>query len=503
MRGGAEAVGPFRQRPGGEVRKGPRRDGGERRPDRPGKAVVQELRRLPRVTHRHDDTHGGMDACAKLHSHDPNPPRANATTSEGHVVRTVDGGEEAFRLRRRKYGFQRTAMDWLDVLRRIEAGEDARTEFRREIGHMSAVGRTLCALANGDGGVVLLGVDDSGGITGIAEDPGAVQERLTSFLHNGCGRPIAAECGHHRAGGRWVHWVEVRRRQRGFDPFSFGGRFWVRRGRSTAAPSASALPALFNAFGLVFTEQQIVPSATVRDIDLHSFGAFMAAQGKRAGEEPRPDIGHDLRNASVCDLLDGVLRPTLYGLMVFGRNPQGHRHTTSLFVRCAAYGGSHRATDVLSVGEARGRLDEQVTRAMDWFRSLGRRESYGGLLRTDVFPVPESVLREALVNAVIHRDYALTGSQVLLEVFDDRIEVTSPGTLPNHMTAGQARAGGAPRSRNEMMANAMVVRRLMERRGRGWLLMRYEMTAFNGTEPELINDRGGRFVRVTFRLEPD
>ena len=92
---------------------------------------------------------------------------------------------------------------------------------------------------------------------------------------------------------------------------------------------------------------------------------------------------------------------------------------------------------------------------------------------------------------------------MLLEVFDDRIDVTSPGTLPNHMTAEQARAGGTPRSRNEMMANAMVVRRLMERRGRGWLLMRYEMTAFNGTEPELINDRGGRFVRVTFRLEPD
>ena len=121
-------------------------------------------------------------------------------------------------------------MDWFDVLQRIEAGEDARTEFKREIGNMSAVGKTLCAFANGDGGVVLLGVDDSGSITGIAEDPEAVQERLTSFLHNGCGRPITAECGRHRADSRWVHWVEVRRHQRGFDPFSFRGRFWVRRG---------------------------------------------------------------------------------------------------------------------------------------------------------------------------------------------------------------------------------------------------------------------------------
>lgn len=392
-------------------------------------------------------------------------------------------------------------MDWFDVLQRIEAGEDARTEFKRGIVNLSAVGKTLCAFANGDGGVVLLGVDDSGSITGVSEDPEAVQERLTSFLHNGCGRPITAECGRYLAGDRWVHWVEVRRHQRGFEPFSVNGRFWIRRGRSTVAPSASELQELFNAFGLVLTEQQIIPSAKARDIDLDSFRTFMEAQGKRTEQDPQPDIENDLANASICGWLDGVLRPTLYGLMVFGRDPQGHANTTSLFVQCAAYGGRHRAADVLSAGEAKGRLDEQVIRAMGWFRSLGRRESYGGLVRTDVFTVPESVLREALVNAVIHRDYALTGSQVFLEVFDDRIDITSPGTLPNHMTAEQARAGGAPRSRNEMMANAMVVRKLMERRGRGWLLMRHEMRAFNGTDPELINDEGGRYVRVIFRLE--
>ena len=140
---------------------------------------------------------------------------------------------------------------------------------------------------------------------------------------------------------------------------------------------------------------------------------------------------------------------------------------------------------------------------MGWFRSLGRREVYRGLYRRDVPPLPEAALREALVNAVIHRDYAVTGSQVLLEVFDDRIVVTSPGALPNHMTVEQARMGGAPRSRNEMMANAMVVWGLMERRGRGWLMMRHAMRNFNGTEPALVNDERNRFVRVTFRLEPD
>ena len=391
-------------------------------------------------------------------------------------------------------------MEWQDVLRRIEAGEDARTEFKRGLGDFSAIGKTLCAFANGDGGLIVVGAVDPGVIVGVKEPPEAVQERLTSFLHTGCGKPITAKCDRHHTDNGWVHWIEVLRHQRGYDPFSYDGRFWVRRGRSTVAPSPSELQELLNAFGLVLTEQQIIPTATVNEIDMGAFRSFMRSQGMRMAEEPQPDIENDLRNASVCDWLDRVLRPTLYGVMVFGRNPQGHPHTINLFIQCVAYVGSNQASHVLSAGEGKGRLDEQVNRSMGWFQSLGRREVYQGLYRKDIPIIPEAVLREALVNAVIHRDYALTGSQVLLDVFNDRIVVTSPGTLPNHMTVEQARSGGTPRSRNEMMANAMVVRQLMERRGRGWLLMRHHMQEFNGTEPELVSDENGRFTRVTFHL---
>ena len=391
-------------------------------------------------------------------------------------------------------------MEWTNVLRCIEGGESAHTEFKRGLGDLGAIGKTLCAFANGDGGVVIIGVDDSGVIVGAREDPKAVQERLTSFLNTGCGKPITAACDRRCTEEGWVHWISVQRHQRGYEPFSYEGRFWIRRGRATVAPSPSELQELLNVFGLVFTEQQIISSGTVSDIDIGVFRSFMRAQGVRMEGGPQPDIEDDLRNASVCDQLNGVLRPTLYGVMVFGRDSQGHPSTRSFFVQCAAYDGTTRASDVLSAGEGKGRLDEQVNRAVGWFRSLGRGEKYRGLYRQDIPLLPEELLREALVNAVIHRDYALIGSQVLLEVFSDRIDVTSPGTLPNHMTVQQARSGGVPRSRNEMMANAMVVLKLMERRGRGWLLMRHGMREFNHSEPELISDKEGRFTRVTFRI---
>ena len=346
----------------------------------------------------------------------------------------------------------------------------------------------------------MLGVDDSGTITGLTENPEAVQERLTGFLHTGCNKPVTGVCGRHDTPDGWVHWIDVPRHQRGYDPFSYNGRFWIRRGWSSVEPSPSELQELLNAFNFILTEKQAVPSAVIEDIA--AFRSFMRAQGKETEKEPEPNPEDDMRNAGVVGELGGVLRPTLYGLMVFGRDPQAYPHMLSLFVQCAAYGGTDQAADVSSAGEGKGRLVDQVHRSMGWFRSLGRRGIYRGLYRRDIPPMPEDVLREAIVNAVIHRDYAITGSQVLLEVFDDRIVVTSPGALPNHMTVEQARGGGAPRSRNEMMANAMVVSDLMERRGRGWLMMRHTMKRFNGTEPELVNDARNRFVRVTFRLEP-
>ncbi len=392
-------------------------------------------------------------------------------------------------------------MEWPEVERRIRAGEDAVTEFKRGIGDMRAVGRTLCAFANGAGGLLVLGIDDAGAIVGVSASSEAVQERLTGLLHTGCGKPISAQCGRHDTAGGWVHWIDVRRHQRGYEPFMYDGRFWVRRGRATVAPSPSELQELLNAFGFVLTEQQIIPAAHLDDIDFGAVRSFMQAQGLDTEQTPQPAREDDLQNASVIDELDGALRPTLYGLMVFGRDPQAYPHTLSLFVQCAAYGGTDQAAEVLSAGEAKGRLADQVNRAMGWFRSLGRREAYEGLRRRDIPPLPERALREALVNAVIHRDYAISGSQTMLEVFADRVVVTSPGALPNHMTVEQARSGGAPRSRNEMMANAMVVAGLMERRGRGWLTMRHAMRAFNGTEPELASDQHNRFVRVTFHLQ--
>ena len=391
-------------------------------------------------------------------------------------------------------------MEWPDILRRIESGESDQTEFKSGL-DLSSIGSAVCAFANTEGGIVVLGVNNSGEIVGVRNSPETVQERLTAFLQSGCSSPVSASIGSHQDTNGWVHWIEVPR-QRSFEPLSYSGRVYVRRARSSVQPSSSELQELYNIFGAIVTEERVIQAATVDEIDVQGFRSYLAGQGLETDHEPQPDTESDLRNRNVIADLGGVYHPTLYGLMAFGKEPQRYPQTGNFRVECVAYYGEDRASDVLQVADGRGTLDEQVRRSVGWFLGLGRFESYGGLVREDRWLLPEAAIREALVNAVVHRDYAITGSKVMLEVFSDRVDVSSPGSLPNHMSVESVRAGGVPRSRNELMANYMVVRRLMEQRGRGWPVMRRAMREFNGTEPELEHDAQGRSVKVTFQLSP-
>ena len=377
-----------------------------------------------------------------------------------------------------------------------DAGESARVEFKREAGDLRSVGRAVCAFANSDGGTLLIGVDDNGRIAGVAEDADRLQERLTSLLHSGCSTPVSASSGVVTTLTGRVHWIKVPR-QRGYEPMRHRGRHWVRRGRASVEPSATELQELFNAFGFVLTEDQVIPSAEEHHLDLAAFTTHLRALGLETDEGPQPSMTDDLRNRGALRELDGILRPTLYGMMAFGKHPQQYPHTGNFVVRCGAYIGDDHATEVISASEARGRLGEQVGRAMEWVRALGWGEVYDGLHRTNIPLIPATALREALVNAVVHRDYSITGSPVGLDVLRNRVLVTSPGALPNHMTVESVRAGGRPRSRNELMVNAMVAARLMETRGRGWLLMKRAMADHGRPEPEIENDAAARVVRVT------
>ncbi len=394
-------------------------------------------------------------------------------------------------------------MDWLGVLQRIGSGEDDRTEFGRfrsfrEKDWLEAV----CALANSEGGLVVLGILDDGTIDGVPMDPEEVQERLSNQLADGLSAPVQATLRRHLDPNGWVHWIEVAR-VRGPEPLTYRGRPKVRLNRRTVNAEGSRLQELYNAFGLILTEERIVPGTTVVDIGEEEFRGYMRRKGIDLAAEPGFAIETDLRNREVlAPDADGTLRATLFGLLCFGVSPQSHSPTRNTYLDLVAYAGKGRHDEVLGSGEARGRLVQQVQRAEEWLRGLGRQERYHGMVREDRWIVPLEAFRECVVNAVAHRDYTILGSKVLVEVFDDRVVVTSPGALPNHKRPESVLAGGVPRSRNEAIANALLDHGLMEQRGSGYPRITRAMRAFNGTAPLLRTSEEERWVRVSLLRFP-
>lgn len=391
-------------------------------------------------------------------------------------------------------------MNWVDVLNRVQRGEDELTELKESLQN-DAIAKALCAFANSAGGLLVIGVDDAGNVVGIPDDPESAHERLTSLLQSALTAPVQARIGRHDIQDdhrRAVFWLEVSR-YRGPEPLRWSRRVLVRRGRASVDASPQEVQELYNVFGFVLTEEQVVPGTGIGDVEAPVFESFLQRQGIDLISEPQPDLERDLRTRGVVDDLDGQPALTLYGLLCFGRSPQTPRPTQSAWIELVAYRGVDRASDVVVRAEARGRVDQQVERALEWLSLLGTHEEYVGTQRRDVPVVPSRALREAVVNAVAHRDYAILGSRSLVEVFADRIDITSPGELPNHMTEAAALAGAHPRSRNELIAHFLFVNKYMEGRGRGFPIIRREMAAFNGTVPELKNSREGRYVRVTLR----
>jgi ATP-dependent DNA helicase RecG len=182
---------------------------------------------------------------------------------------------------------------------------------------------------------------------------------------------------------------------------------------------------------------------------------------------------------------------TVAGLLVFGKEPQ--RHLPQSRLSAVRFLGDDVVSDRLSPQEIAGTLPRLVQLADDYARQYtGVYSRIDGLVRSDKAFYPAAVVREAVTNAVAHRDYSIAGSQVRVFIFDNRLEVRSPGRLPNSMTLETIRFYNHE-SRNPLLAQFLNRLGLMEEFGAGIPTMIRLMKEHNGTEPEFALE-GEEFV---------
>lgn len=332
--------------------------------------------------------------------------------------------------------------DTLDeIQRQLASGEDARAEFKEVVlgdrgvrsPNAEDMAGEMVAFANAEGGVIFLGVEDSGIVRGLPEERLADVERwVVNVATNNCDPPIRPILRKERLpqpGGAEaiVMLVEVRRGL--YVHGTSGGRHYVRVGSSKQILTGTPLARLFQERGRAFVfDEQPVPTATEEDLDRATLERFFQ---NRSPAIPWPDL---LRNTRVLARADeGPDRPTVAGLLAFGKAPR--THLPSAYIEAAVYRGADLTSDDLVHSEQiGGRCDAQIDDATAFVERFMLKPARKPAGREDYPQYEIGAVHEAIVNAVAHRDYSIAGSKIRLFLFSDRLELYSPGGLPNTLT---------------------------------------------------------------------
>lgn len=351
-------------------------------------------------------------------------------------------------------------MDEREIQRRIAAGEDSETELksaRQRDGKFSvnaeSIAESVAAFANTDGGCLLVGVEDGGAISGCgtSEDCDAIQRQIVSACRDLIRPGLYPNLRSVIVGGQRVLVVTVPAFVAG-RPFGVNGRYRLRVGPTKQDATPADLRRMLQAADFHFDEEP-VRGATRTDLDaaaLHS--AYGAAT---AGRDPGPGVESWLC-ATHCVAADGT--PTVAGLLMFGAAPQTNAVLIDARIVAVRVPGVVPSMTFSDRQEFVGPLPVQFAAAVEFLqRHTENRSVLQGTQRIDErLPgiVPDSAVREVVLNALCHRDYSIA-SPVRIVVYDDRIEVTSPGDLVNRLTIAAIKVGTASISRNPVLSGRL------------------------------------------------
>jgi ATP-dependent DNA helicase RecG len=311
--------------------------------------------------------------------------------------------------------------------------------------------------------------------------------------------------------GRYVLAVRV---TRGPDkPYAcvHGGRktYYVRVGNTSREVSREELQRMYPASGSLQYGLKPVPGADLDAFDARRLRDYLTGLGFDNVPLESDLAGWEtlLANIGLMTHSAAQLVATIDGILLFGRVPQ--KYVPQSGIRAICYTGSEpdyqtRADEnlrgpMVQLRATDGSLVESglVEQAWDFIRrNATPTAKLDGAQRSDHWEYPESVVREAIVNALVHRDYSIAGTDIMLAIFADRLEIQSPGGLPNTVTV-DGMSSGFRYARNQTLVNVMRDYRYVDARGMG---VRNKiipgMRMHNGTEPDLIAEPNRFTVRL-------
>ena len=330
-------------------------------------------------------------------------------------------------------------MELTELLAVIACNEDSRHQFKADVTNETSLAQEFVAFSNSGGGSIFIGVSDNGTIFGLTrKDMGRLNNLVSNAASQQVRPPINPQTEDIATPDGLVMRVTI------FDGLSKpymdkDGIVWVKSGADKRkATSREELQRLFQSAGLVHGDEIPVHGMTLADIDLDYFGNYYEKRFGKSFEEQNISLAGTLTNMNL--MRDGILNVS--GALLFAKAP--HFKLPAFIVKAVAFPGTDiHETDYIDSREITGRLEDVFQQSMNFIRENVRAVQNGQSVNSIGLPeLPVEALEEIIVNALLHRDYFIS-APVRILVFADRVEILSPGHLPNSLTVENIKNGNS------------------------------------------------------------
>ncbi|SMG51427.1 RNA-binding domain-containing protein [Dethiosulfovibrio salsuginis] len=331
-------------------------------------------------------------------------------------------------------------MNLEELLTQIVLGEDSSRQFKVDIKNADSLASEMAAFANTNGGIIFIGVADDGSMPGLsAQDVGRVNQLISNAASHLVHSPLAVLTENVALeNGRIAIVLTV---PKGIDKpyFDKNGVIWLKAGADKRrVNSKEELRRLFQITNQ-FHADELPTKAGIDRMDKLRFRDFLRDVYKMDYPDSPAELTRLLQNMNLATD-DGVLN--LAGVLLFAEQPEWI--VPQFVVKAIRYPGNKiHATDYLDTEDFSGPLPKLFEGALAFvMRNLHKVQAGRGVNAPGLAEIPEAVFEELLVNALVHRDY-LVSAPIRLFIFDDRIEIISPGHLPDNLTVEKIRSGNS------------------------------------------------------------
>lgn len=376
----------------------------------------------------------------------------------------------------------------MEISELISHSERENIEFKTSLSEKNAILKTISAFSNKNGGTILVGVTDDSNIVGIDIGRNTL-ENLANDIRRATDPPIFPYIDYSDIDGKTIIGIEVS--ESSSKPVFYKNKAYIRVGRSNQQLSSSEIRSLItNEHTVTSWDQQVLEEANFEDINEKQLSNFLkiATAKRNLDLDPSMPVEEALNRLELTK--DGKL--TNAAILLFGKNPQ--KFFLQAITKCAKFKGIN--TDEFDdMHDFEGNIIDQRDDALRFAEKYIKRSAkIEGPDRAEEFEYPLEALREAISNAICHRDYRIN-SNVQLRIFNDRIEIWGSGPLPEPLTVEDLKIDHDSIRRNPLIARCFFRIGFIEEWGTGTQRI-IDSCVENGLPEPIFEIKSGNLVVI-------